>query len=64
MLVFIIDDSGDPGFKIQKGSRQNTLVQLADMAAGAIFASYSNKDDSFLKYLKKAGKVEDIWLFK
>ncbi|MBI2103675.1 DUF3800 domain-containing protein [Candidatus Woesebacteria bacterium] len=63
MLVFI-DDSGDPGFKIQKGSRQNTLVQLADMAAGAIFASYSKKDHSFLKYLKKARKVEDIWLFK
>ncbi len=45
-------------------SRQNTLIQLADMIAGAIFASYSEKDKSYLESLKKVGRIEDIWVFK
>lgn len=45
-------------------SRQNTLVQLADMVAGAIFASSTQKDSSYLNYLKKYGRVEDLWIFK
>ncbi|OGM02102.1 hypothetical protein A2115_03675 [Candidatus Woesebacteria bacterium GWA1_41_8] len=45
-------------------SRQNTLIQLADMVAGAIFSSSSGKDKSYLNTLKKSGRVEDIWPFK
>ena len=45
-------------------SRQNTLIQLADMVAGAIYASYSGKDKRYLEILQKSGRVEDIWLFK
>jgi len=45
-------------------SRQNTLIQLADMVAGSIYADYTNKDKSFLKLLKIAGRIEDIWEFK
>jgi len=45
-------------------SRQNTLVQLADMVAGAIFSSFSGKDKSYFEILKKAGRVEDVWPFK
>lgn len=45
-------------------SRQNTLIQLADMIAGSIYYYCSNKDKSFLKILKSAGRIEDIWEFK
>ena len=45
-------------------SRQNTLVQLADMVAGSIFASYSGKDKKYLATLKRSRRVEDIWEFK
>ena len=45
-------------------SRQNTLVQLADMVAGALYAHYSGKDKTYLGKLKKAGRIEDIWVFK
>jgi len=45
-------------------SRQNTLVQLADMVAGAVFSSFSRKDKSYLEILKKAKRIEDIWPFK
>lgn len=45
-------------------SRQNTLIQLADMVAGSIFASYTEKDKSYLTELKQARKVENIWEFK
>lgn len=45
-------------------SRQNTLVQLADMVAGAIFSFYTGKDKSFLEILKKSKRVEDIWSYK
>ena len=45
-------------------SRQNTLIQLADMVAGAIYANYSGKDKKYLALLQKAGRIEDIWPFK
>jgi len=44
-------------------SKQNALVQLADMVAGSIFSSYSNKDKRFLSQLTKSGKIDDIWEF-
>jgi len=65
-LSLQLDNKNKKIFKDLKfvDSRQNTLVQLADMAAGAVFASYSGKDKSYLEILKKAGKVENVWLFK
>jgi len=45
-------------------SRQNTLIQLADMMAGSIFSFYTGKDKSYLEELKKSKKVEDVWSFK
>ncbi|MCS7092372.1 MAG: DUF3800 domain-containing protein [Patescibacteria group bacterium] len=45
-------------------SKQNTLIQLADMTAGSIFSSYTGKDKSYLRILQDAGRVEDIWEFK
>lgn len=45
-------------------SRQNTLIQLADMVAGSIYAANSGKDDSYLTELKESKRIEDIWLFK
>jgi hypothetical protein len=45
-------------------SRRNTLIQLADMVAGSIFAAYSGKDECYLKKLKQAGRIEDIWAFR
>lgn len=45
-------------------SRQNTLIQLTDMVAGSIFASYTKKDKRYLLKLKNARKIDDIWEFK
>jgi len=45
-------------------SRQNTLIQLADMVAGAAFSASTGKDESYLEGLRKAGRIEDIWSFK
>lgn len=45
-------------------SKQNTLIQLADMVAGSIFAAHARKVNSYLKLLEKAGRIEDIWDFK
>lgn len=45
-------------------SKQNTLIQLADMVAGCIGASYSNKYFNYLEVLKQAGRIEDLWEFK
>ena len=45
-------------------SRQNTLIQLTDMVAGNIFASYTKKDKNYLLKLKNARKIDDIWEFK
>ena len=43
-------------------SKSNVLIQLADMVAGAIGATYKKDDKSFLSQLKKQN--EDIWEFK
>jgi hypothetical protein len=45
-------------------SKQNTLIQLADMIAGSIYSSYSGKNVSYLKTLRTNKLIEDIWLFK
>jgi hypothetical protein len=45
-------------------SKNDNLVQLADMVAGSILRTQSAKGDSndYLKTIKK--RVEDIWYFK
>lgn len=45
-------------------SRQNTLIQLADIVAGSIHAFYTNKSKLFLESFRRAKRVEDIWEFK
>jgi len=45
-------------------SRQNTLIQLADMVTGSLFASYTGKDKKYLTALKRSRRIEDIWEFK
>lgn len=45
-------------------SKENTLIQLADFAAGSININCSGKDRSYLSTFRKAGRVEDIWDFK
>lgn len=61
-----LDNKNNRIFKDLKfvDSRENTLIQLADMIAGAIFASYTKKDLSYLRLLCEARRIEDIWLFK
>ncbi len=44
-------------------SQKNVLVQLADMVAGAINRSYSDKDDKNLYKGIIAHKIEDEWKF-
>ena len=41
-------------------SRQNTLIQLADMASGAVFSSFSEKDKSYLNLLRKKATLLSI----
>jgi len=45
-------------------SRQNTLIQLADMVAGSISSVFSGKEKSYLSALKSSKKIEDLWEFK
>lgn len=45
-------------------SKQNILIQLADMVAGSIFSAYSGKNNNYLGLLKETKRIEDIWLFK
>jgi hypothetical protein len=45
-------------------SRQNTLIQLADMSAGSVFAYYTGKDKSYLSKLKADKRIEDVWEYK
>jgi len=45
-------------------SKENTLIQLADMVAGSIFAKYTGKDKKYLEILKESKRIEDIWTFK
>lgn len=61
-----LDNKKNKVFKDLKfvDSRQNTLVQLADMVAGSIFAYYTKKDTDFLEEFNKSKKVDDIWTFR
>ncbi len=45
-------------------SKQNTLIQLADMVAGSIYSFYTDKDKAYLDKFKSSKKIEDIWEFK
>lgn len=48
-------------------SRTDNLIQLADMAVGAIARSYNenrNEASHWLTMLKKGNKIENIWNFK
>lgn len=45
-------------------SKENTLIQLADMVSGAVSHHFSAKDKSSLKLLKEPGRIEDLWEFK
>lgn len=45
-------------------SRQNTLIQLADVLAGSINHCYSGKSKSFLEAFQETKRIEDIWDFK
>ena len=43
-------------------SKQNNLIQLADMVAGCIASHSKDKDEDLYKIIQK--RVEDIWEFK
>lgn len=43
-------------------SKQNILIQLADMIAGTIAAYYKGQDKDLFRIIKK--RVEDLWVFK
>lgn len=45
-------------------SKQNNLIQLADMIAGSIGWAYSGKDNTFFKTLKSRKIIEDVWEFE
>ena len=45
-------------------SKQNTLIQLADMVAGSIYSFYTEKDKIYLEKFKNSKRIEDIWEFK
>lgn len=45
-------------------SRQNTLIQLADMIGGCITAFNKGKEKIFYKQLGNKGRLEDVWNFK
>lgn len=61
-----LDNKNSKIFKDLKfvDSKQNTLIQLADMVAGSVSAEMSGKDKSYLVSLKRAGRIEDVWSFK
>jgi len=42
-----------------KDSKNNNLLQLADMVCGAIYRKYNKSDDKFYKLIKK--REEDLW---
>lgn len=45
-------------------SKQNTLIQLADVVAGSIHAAFTGKSKDYLDKFEKSKRVEDIWDFK
>ena len=61
-----LDNKKNKVFKDLKfvDSRQNTLIQLADMVAGSIFSYYTKKDIGFLEEFRKSKKIDDIWSFR
>jgi hypothetical protein len=61
-----LDNKNKKYFKDLKfvDSKENTLIQLADMVAGSIFSYYAGKDKKYLEILKTSKKIEDIWPFK
>ena len=61
-----LDNKNNNIFKDLKfvDSRQNTLIQLADIVAGSINYFYSGKTKSYLEAFEKTKKIEDIWDFK
>lgn len=61
-----LDNKNNSIFKDLKfvDSRQNTLIQLADMVAGCINESFSKNRSEYLDVLKKSGRIGDIWSFK
>lgn len=61
-----LDNKNNNIFKDLKfvDSRQNTLIQLADVLAGSINYYYSGKTKSYLEAFEKVKRIEDIWDFK
>ena len=61
-----LDNKNNNIFKDLKfvDSRQNTLIQLADILAGSINQYYSGKTKSYLEAFQKVKRIEDIWEFK
>jgi Protein of unknown function (DUF3800) len=48
-----------------KDSRDDELIQLADMAVGAIARAYKQDDGGqWLEMLRKSGRIDNIWDFK
>ncbi len=45
-------------------SKQNTLIQLADIVAGSIHAAFTGKNKDYLNKFERSRKVEDLWDFK
>ncbi|MBI4130805.1 DUF3800 domain-containing protein [Candidatus Roizmanbacteria bacterium] len=43
-------------------SKQNILIQLADMMAGCIASYHKGKDRDLYKIMQK--RLEDVWVFK
>lgn len=41
----------------QKKSKNNTMIQVADMIAGAIFRKYEKRDDSYYQMIKTKEKI-------
>ena len=61
-----LDNKNNKIFKNLKfvDSKENILIQLADMVAGAIASAYKLKDKRYLEILKNRRRVQDIWEFK
>ncbi|MBI2196558.1 DUF3800 domain-containing protein [Candidatus Daviesbacteria bacterium] len=45
-------------------SKQNTLIQLADVIAGSIHATFVGKNKDYLHKFEEVKRIEDIWDFK
>lgn len=47
-----------------ENSKRNTLIQLADMIAGSIYAYYSKRDKYYLNQLRNSIRIEDLLEFR